>query len=66
MDLVDVSNVSPALFITGAVFILLIGSFVSLGFLRMFQMRRRQGGLFLGLAVLSLIGLIYSMNTWFV
>ena len=65
MSLVDVSNVSPALFLSGAVFIMLIGSFLSLGVLRMFQLRRRQGGMFLGLAVLSLVGMIFSMNTWF-
>lgn len=65
MSLVDVSNVSLSLFVTGAVFILLIGSFLSLGVLRMFQLRKRQGGLFLGLGVLSLVGLIISMNAWF-
>lgn len=65
MSLVDVSGVSLSLFITGAVFILLIGSFLSLGVVRMFQLRRKQGSLFLGLAALSLVGLIVSMNTWF-
>jgi hypothetical protein len=66
VDLVDVSNVSPALFVAGAVFILLIGSFLSLGVVRLFQQRKGQGGLFLGLSALSLIGLIWSVNTWFV
>lgn len=66
MSLVNVSNVSPALFVTGVVFILLIGSFLSLGVLRFFQLRKRQGGLFLGLSVLSLVGLIWSVNFWFV
>jgi len=65
MSLVDVSEVSLSLFLTGAVLILLMGSFLSLGVVRMFQLRRKQGGLFLGLAALSLIGLIVSMNTWF-
>ncbi|WP_123040938.1 hypothetical protein [Cohnella candidum] len=66
MDLVDVSNVSPALFVTGAVFILLIGSFLSLGVVRFFQLRKGQGSLFLGLSALSLAALIWSVNTWFV
>lgn len=65
MDLVDVSYVSPALFVTGAVFILLIGSFLSLGVLRFFQHRKGQGSLFLTLSALSLAGLIWSVNTWF-
>lgn len=65
MDLVNVKDVSPALFITGVVFILLIGSFLSLGVLRFFQQNKRQGFLYLGLSVLSLVGLIVSVNIWF-
>jgi len=65
MEVVNVSDVSMSLFITGSVFILLIGSFLSLGVLRMFQMRKRQGSLFLGLAAVSLVGMIISLNTWF-
>lgn len=64
MSLVDVSDVSLPLFIGGSVFILLIGSFLSLGVLRMFQLRKRQGGLYFGLSALSLAGLIVSLNTW--
>ena len=65
MDLVDVKGVSPALFITGVVFILLIGSFLSLGVMRFFQERKKQGFMFLALSVVSLAGLIVSVNTWF-
>ncbi|TJY44480.1 hypothetical protein E5161_03625 [Cohnella pontilimi] len=64
MDLVDVSNVSPQLFIAGAVFILLIGSFLSMGVLRLFQQHKRQGIVYLALSALSLIGLLVSVNTW--
>jgi hypothetical protein len=65
VDLVDVSAVSPALFITGIVFIMLIGSFLSLGVLRFFQLKKRQGGMFMGLSVLSFVGLVLAVNTWF-
>ncbi|MCD9021369.1 hypothetical protein [Cohnella silvisoli] len=65
MDLVDVSDVSPALFITGIIFIMLIGSFLSLGVLRFFQLKKRQGGVFLGLSGLTLIVLILVINKWF-
>lgn len=65
MGVNTLSGVSFELFITGVVFILLIGSFLSLGVLRFFQQRKRQGSLFLGLSVLSLAGLIFSVNTWF-
>jgi len=65
MGVNTLAGVSFELFITGVVFILLIGSFLSLGVLRMFQLRRRQGSLFLALSVLSLAGLIISVNTWF-
>jgi hypothetical protein len=64
VDLVDISYVSPALFITGAVFILMIGSFLSLGVLRFFQQRKRQGFVYLTLSAVSLIVLIWSVNTW--
>lgn len=65
-ELVSLEGVSPALFITGAVFILLIGGFLSLGVLRLFQQRTRQGILFLALSAVSLAALIWSMNEWFV
>lgn len=65
MDLVDVKDISVALFITGAIFILLIGSFLSLGVLRLFQERKRQGLMFLALSVVSFVGLVVSMETWF-
>jgi hypothetical protein len=65
LDLVDVSNVSPALFVTGIVFIMLIGSFLSLGVLRFFQLRKRQGFTFMALSAASFVGLILAVNTWF-
>lgn len=65
MDLVDIKDISIALFITGAIFILLIGSFLSLGVLRLFQERKRQGLTFLALSVASFVGLVVSVETWF-
>ena len=65
MEVVDVSGVSPELFITGIIFIMLIGSFLSLGVLRFFQLKKQQGGMFLGLSALSFIGLVVVVNTWF-
>lgn len=64
-ELVNVSDVSPALFITGALFILLIGGSLSLGTLRLFQQRTKQGILLLILAVVAFIGLVLVVNTWF-
>ncbi|WP_256757140.1 hypothetical protein [Cohnella sp. WQ 127256] len=65
MEVVDVSNVSPALFITGAIFIMVIGSFMSVGILRLFQLKKRQGGIFMGLSVVSFVMLLVVVNTWF-
>jgi hypothetical protein len=65
MDLVDVSKVSPALFVTGIVFIMLIGSFLSLGVLRFFQLRKRQGSVFMGLSAFTFVALILVINKWF-
>lgn len=65
VEMVDVSNVSPGLFVTGAVFILLIGSFLSLGVLRFFQLRKRQGGVYLGLSAVSLAAMIWIVDAFF-
>jgi hypothetical protein len=66
VELVDITEVSPALFIVGALFILLIGSSLSLGVLRLFQERKKQGIWLLVLAVVSVVALVLVMNTWFV
>jgi hypothetical protein len=66
VDLVDVSQVSRELFITGVIFILLIGSFLSLGVLRFFQLRKKQGSVFMGLSALTFVALILVVNKWFV
>lgn len=65
MDLVDVSNVSAQLFIIGVIFIMLIGTFLSLGVLRFFQIKKKQGFLFMFLSALSFVALVIIVNTWF-
>jgi len=65
LEVVDVSDVSAGLFVTGAIFILLIGSFLSLGVLRFFQLKKRKGFMYMGLSVLSLIAMVLVVNTWF-
>ncbi|PWW05688.1 hypothetical protein DFQ01_104250 [Paenibacillus cellulosilyticus] len=66
MTLVDVSSVSPALFVVGAVFIMLIFSLLSLGILKMFQLRFRSGWFSFGGAVISAVVFGIILNTWFV
>jgi len=66
MSVVDVSDISPGLFITGAVFILLIFSLLSLGILRMFQLRHRAGWLWFGGAAVSAIVFWLILDRWFV
>lgn len=39
MEITDVSGVSPGLFIAGVIFITMIGSFLSMGVLRFFQLK---------------------------
>ncbi len=65
VTVVDVSNVPAGLFVTGVVFILLIGSFLSLGVLRLFQQRKRQGLTYLGLSVVSLVAMLAVVNIFF-
>jgi hypothetical protein len=63
--LTDVSNVSAGLFITGAVFIMLIGGLLSFGVLRFFQQRRAQGAMLLAGSAVSFVALVFVMNRWF-
>jgi len=61
----DISHVSPAFFITGAIFILLIGSLLSWGVLSFFQQKVRKGLWLLAGAVISLAAMVFVFNTWF-
>lgn len=65
MTLVDVSSVSPALFVVGAVFIMLIFSLLSLGILKMFQLRYRSGWFSFAGAIVSATVFGIVLNTWF-
>ncbi|UVI27887.1 hypothetical protein [Paenibacillus spongiae] len=66
LTLVDVSSVSTGLFITGAVFILLIFSLLSFGILQMFQQRRRVGWYSFAGAVVSSAAFWLILDQWFV
>ncbi|HUC90883.1 MAG TPA: hypothetical protein VMS09_02515 [Paenibacillus sp.] len=65
MSAVDVSQVPAGLFIMGAIFILLTFSLLSLGILRMFQLRFKAGWLSFAGAVASgaLFGIL--LDRWF-
>ncbi|MFB9277871.1 hypothetical protein [Cohnella cellulosilytica] len=65
MEITDVSQVSLGLFIAGVIFIMLIGSFLSMGVLRFFQLKKRQGGIYLGLSAVSFVTMVLVVNTWF-
>ncbi|CAH1206978.1 hypothetical protein PAECIP111893_02664 [Paenibacillus plantiphilus] len=66
MSLVDVSNVSAGLFITGAIFILLIFSLLSFGILKMFQQQVRTGWYSFAGAVVSSVVFGLILNQWFI
>lgn len=59
------SNVSPGLFVTGVVFILLIGSLLSLGVLSFFQHHKRRGIFYLIGSVLSFAVMLWVIDRWF-
>jgi hypothetical protein len=65
VSVVNVSDVSPALFTTGAIFLLLIGSLFSLGVLSFFQQRPKRGIRLLILGALTLAVMIFVMDRWF-
>ncbi|REE88683.1 hypothetical protein A8990_108180 [Paenibacillus taihuensis] len=66
MTLVDVSQISAALFIVGAVFIMLFFSLLSLGILKMFQQRFRAGIYSFVGAVVSGVTFGIILERWFV
>ncbi|MFF2887732.1 hypothetical protein [Paenibacillus sp. NPDC057967] len=65
MSLVDVSSVSPSLFILGVVFILLVFGLLSLGILRMFQQRFKYGWFCFAGAIVSFSVFMYVLNRWY-
>ncbi|CAM3789170.1 hypothetical protein COLU111180_08505 [Cohnella lubricantis] len=64
-ELTDVSGVSAGLFIVGIVFILLVGGLLSVGVLRFFQQRKRQGFLYMAGSVVSFVVMVLVVNRWF-
>jgi len=66
LSLVNVSSISSGLFITGAVFILLIFSLLSFGILSMFQRRVRSGWFSFAGAVVSGVAFGLILDKWFV
>ncbi|RJE89918.1 hypothetical protein D3P07_06755 [Paenibacillus sp. 1011MAR3C5] len=66
MSLVDVSSVSPSLFILGVVFILLVFGLLSLGILRMFQQKFKYGWICFAGAIVSFSVFMYVLNRWYV
>lgn len=64
-DITDVSGVSAGLFIIGILFILLVGGCISLGVLRFFQQRNKQGVLYLAGGVVSFVVMVLVVNRWF-
>lgn len=64
-DITDVSGVSAGLFITGIIFILLVGSLLSMGVLRFFQRNKGQGYMYLAGSVVSFVLMVFVVNRWF-
>ncbi len=65
MSLVDVSSVSPSLFILGIVFLMLIFGLLSFGILRMFQQKFRTGWFSFAGAIVSFAVFMYILNKWY-
>ncbi|WP_258881673.1 hypothetical protein [Paenibacillus sp. sptzw28] len=61
----DISTISADLFITGAIFILLIFSLLSFGILKMFQQKNRAGWYSFVGAVLSGVAFGLILKQWF-
>ncbi|GGF86853.1 hypothetical protein [Paenibacillus abyssi] len=65
MSLVDLSGVSGAFFIMAVVFILLVFGLMSLGVVRMFQLRYRAGWLSFAGAIISGVVFGIILDRWY-
>jgi hypothetical protein len=65
VDALDLSSLTPTLFIVAVIFIMLIGTAVSLGVIRAFQQQFRPMLLLFISAILLTLILIFVLRTWF-
>lgn len=66
MGLVDITDVSAKFFITSAIFILIFFGLLSMGILRLFQLRTRSGIMYIVSGAVTLVVFIFVLNTWLV
>ncbi|MCR8844244.1 hypothetical protein NQ117_11155 [Paenibacillus sp. SC116] len=68
MTYVDISTISPQLFVTVLFFLLIVCPLVSLGIVRFFQQRTKQGFIYIATALVSyvifLIVADFVAKTW--
>jgi hypothetical protein len=64
LGLVDIGGIEKDFFITSALFILLILTFLGLGILRFFQQKVRQGVVLIALGGVSIGLFVWIMNKW--
>ncbi|OPA73875.1 hypothetical protein BVG16_25885 [Paenibacillus selenitireducens] len=65
MTIVDISSISPSLFITIAVFLLIICPLLSLGVLRLFQERKKAGLTYIVTSIVGYILFTIVINVFF-
>lgn len=59
------SELSTGFFLAGILFVLLIGSCLSVGVLSFFQQKKKKGMLFLAGMVVSIVAMVLTMDAWF-
>ncbi|MBD8498407.1 hypothetical protein [Paenibacillus arenosi] len=68
MTYVDISTISPQLFVTVLFFLLIVCPLVSLGIVRFFQQRVKQGLIYIAIAIVSYIVFLivadFVAKTW--
>ncbi|TVX91732.1 hypothetical protein [Paenibacillus agilis] len=68
MTYVDISTISPQLFVTVLFFLLIVCPLVSLGIVRFFQQRTKQGFIYIAIAIVSYIVFLivadFVAKTW--
>lgn len=65
MTIVDISSIDPSLFITIAVFLLVICPLLSMGVLRLFQQKKRAGLTYIGSSIVGYIIFIIVIKEFF-
>ncbi|PYI55116.1 hypothetical protein [Paenibacillus flagellatus] len=65
MNVVNISGVEPGFFATVAIFLLFILSMLSMGVLRLFQLRKRSGAYYFVAGAAGIVAFVAVLSVWY-